>query len=361
MQSVCVLHFISYLFFQLLTLLCYLHTDPTPSSILSTTREHERDRPTTTALLPNFLGQVVERGFSVSEARKTLSFIDNERWDACTSRFGQPLAFRRRQWERRKKESATQHSDKDATPQLHATNNLSQGQRIAMLPRKATKNATARGGAIFIFSSATIVSCLFYCNKLKHPSSSALARSRRPLPKQPGPRHVTRRFPNVHGTPGRLRVFIGHADEPQVICLFSCDVAVNSDCVTLQRLGAIVESDSFLFFNFPILHLVLGFRLCYHSSGIYCLRVVQLGLSQSNANVFAHHISHPHHQFKLPFILSPVPIAFGSQFFHLYISYLELFRCGVATSNLKPRLKYHALTSRRVSRTSLEELSSSAR
>jgi len=29
----------------------------------------------------------------------------------------------------------------------------------------------------------------------------------------------------------------------------SCDVAVDSDCVTLQRLGTVVEMDSFLIFQ----------------------------------------------------------------------------------------------------------------
>jgi hypothetical protein len=43
-------------------------------------------------------------------------------------------------------------------------------------------------------------------------------------------------------------VFIGHADEPQVICLFSCDVAVGSNYVTLQKLGTVVEADSFVIF-----------------------------------------------------------------------------------------------------------------
>ena len=146
------------------------------------------------------------------------------------------------------RERATQHSDNGASPHLHATNNLSQTQRIAMLPRKATRNTTAKR-TMFVFSSATIISCrLFYRNKLKRPSNSALVRPRRLPPKPPGPRYVTCRFPNVYGTPGRLRVFIGHADEPQVICLFSCDVAVNFDCVTLQKLGTVVEADSFVIF-----------------------------------------------------------------------------------------------------------------
>ena len=49
----------------------YLHTDPTPNSILSTTRERGRNCATTTALLtPNILDQIVQMGSQSQKLRK---------------------------------------------------------------------------------------------------------------------------------------------------------------------------------------------------------------------------------------------------------------------------------------------------
>jgi hypothetical protein len=68
------LHFISCSFFELLTLLRYPYR-PHPISILSTTREHERDRPTTSALPTLWLDR---RNGSLTLTSKEIP-IDNDR------------------------------------------------------------------------------------------------------------------------------------------------------------------------------------------------------------------------------------------------------------------------------------------
>jgi hypothetical protein len=113
---------ISCSFFELLTSLHHPPTDPTPLSILSMTREHERDSTTTVLPTPNILGQIVEIAFLLLQARKALSTMSDRRDVYATLESLLNLGAASGSKERERELSST----RTTSHHLHATNHPSQ-------------------------------------------------------------------------------------------------------------------------------------------------------------------------------------------------------------------------------------------